>query len=95
HGKLGCGVENVFSNSGKNINTVLYYSQYSLVAESLIGTDFLAFLPVGLVNTNNLSRLDVDVCLPKGKCYIYWHSIMENDYLHKYLRNSLTDVLKH
>ncbi|TON24058.1 LysR family transcriptional regulator, partial [Vibrio parahaemolyticus] len=84
HGKLGCGVENVFSNSGKNINTVLYYSQYSLVAESLIGTDFLAFLPVGLVNTNNLSRLDVDVCLPKGKCYIYWHSIMENDYLHKY-----------
>lgn len=87
HGKLGEEVERFLNNGGKRINTVVSYSQYSLVASSLVGSDFLALLPVGLVDTENLFRLDLDECLPKGKCYIYWHSIMENDRFHKYLRN--------
>ncbi|HIF9353727.1 TPA: LysR substrate-binding domain-containing protein [Photobacterium damselae] len=94
HGKLGANVKNFFNDNGGNINTILSYSQYELVARSLIGTDFLAFIPVGMVSTKELLKLDLDTKLPKGKCYMYWHSVMENDLFHKYLRNSFVDLIR-
>lgn len=92
HGKLGVEVKSVFNKNGKFLNTILSYSQYDLVAKALIDTEFLAFIPVGLVNTEELSKIDLDMTLPKGKCYMYWHSVMEKDLFHKYLRNSFVNM---
>ncbi|MHA6610959.1 LysR family transcriptional regulator [Photobacterium damselae] len=92
HGKIGCEIKKFFDKENKKINTVLSYSQYDLIAKALIDSEFLAFMPIGLVNTNKLSMINLNGKLPKGKCYMYWHSVMENDLFHKYLRNSIVEI---
>lgn len=92
HGKIGCEIKKFLEKENKPLTTVLSYSQYDLIAKALIDSEFLAFMPIGLVNTNQLSMINLDTKLPNGKCYMYWHSVMENDLFHKYLRNSIVEI---
>ncbi|EEX92876.1 LysR family transcriptional regulator [Vibrio orientalis CIP 102891 = ATCC 33934] len=72
-----------------NQNTVLNFSQYSSIIDYLQETDYVSLLPDVVAARSDLIKLNIIEELTSGNSYLYWHSLMEHDPFHRYLRARL------
>ena len=95
-GKVGIAIEDYLRDiiDIRKKKVVLTFSQYDTMIELIKNNDCIGFLPDNILNIKDLKQLDIIETLPTGNSYMYWHSLVDHDAFHSYLRHQLINLSK-